>query len=345
MSLSASAPREAPSRESGPAVVWRRFVVAAVAVALVAGALTVLAFIIASVSPPPPPPPRNPFGAGLPREALPSTTGIGGVLLAWQSAFYRDLTGALKAIAQSPAAVWGLLGLSFGYGVFHAAGPGHGKAVISAYIVADDRSLWRGVALSFAAAVLQALVAIALVTTLTLVFRATAQTMTVATGVVEQASFALVALVGTAVLWRKAGALLALGNGVGAHDPSCDHVHMPAPDEIARMSGWREMAGVVFAAGLRPCAGALIILVFAASLGLLWAGIAATFAMALGTALTTGALAALAVFFKFAALQLAGGGSLRGARVIAALEVLASAFVAVLGAALLLGLWIGGAGA
>jgi ABC-type nickel/cobalt efflux system permease component RcnA len=119
---------------------------------------------------------------------------------------------------------------------------------------------------------------------------------------------------------------------------------MPAPDEIARLSGWREMAGVVFAAALRPCAGALIILVFAASLGLLWAGVAATFAMALGTALTTGALAALAVFFKFAALRLAGGGSLRGARVIAGLEVLAAGFVAVLGAALLLGLWIGGAG-
>jgi ABC-type nickel/cobalt efflux system permease component RcnA len=331
-------------RGAGREPFWRRLIVAAVAVALVAGALTLLALVIASVSPPPPPPPRNPFGGGLPREALPSTTGIGGVLLGWQSAFYRDLTAALKAIAQSPAALWSLLGLAFGYGVFHAAGPGHGKAVISAYIVADDRSLWRGVALSFAAAVLQALVAIALVATLTLAFRATARTMTAATSVIEQASFALVALVGAAVLWRKAGALLALGNGAGAHDPTCDHVHMPAPDALARLGGWRELAGVVFAAGLRPCAGALIILVFSASQGLLWAGVAATFAMALGTALTTGALAALAVFFKFAALRLAGGGSLRGARVIAGLELLAAAFVAVLGAALFLGLWIGGAG-
>ena len=274
----ATRPAGAPQDEGwwggARSTLWRRLVVAVAALALVAGALTVLALVIASVSPPPPPAPRNPFGAGLPREALPSTTGLGGVLLAWQSAFYRDLTGALKAIAQSPAALWSLLGLSFGYGVFHAAGPGHGKAVISAYIVADDRSLWRGVALSFAAAVLQALVAIALGMTLTLVFKATAKTMTVATGLVEQASFALVALVGAAVLWRKAGALAALATGAGAHDPACDHVHMPAPERLARLSGWREMAGVVFAAGLRPCAGALIILVFAASLGLLWAGIA-----------------------------------------------------------------------
>ena len=57
-----------------------------------------------------------------------------------------------------------------------------------------------------------------------------------------------------------------------------------------------------------------------------------------------GALAALAVFFKFAALRLAGGSSLRAARVLAGLELLAAAFVAVLGAALFLGLAMSGQG-
>ncbi|CAN7712195.1 nickel/cobalt transporter [Bosea sp. LjRoot9] len=322
----------------------RRLIVVAVTLALVAAVLALLAHFVTSLSPVPPPPPRNPFGGAMPREALPSTTGIGGLLLAWQSSFYRELTAALKAIHQSPAALWSLMALAFGYGVFHAAGPGHGKAVISGYIVADNRSLRRGLGLSFAAAILQALVAITLVGTLTLALRATAQTMTTAADMVEQASFALVALVGLFVLWRKAGALLALGHGAQAHDPTCDHVHMPGPDEISRLKSWREMAGVVLAAGLRPCAGALIILVFSASQGLLWAGIAAAFAMALGTALTTGALAALAVFFKFAALKFAGGGTLRSARLIAGLELLAAGFVAVLGAALFFGLWAAGAG-
>lgn len=323
------------------ATLSRRLIACALALLLVGGVVALLALLLASVSPPPPPPPRNPFGTALPREALPSTTGFGAVLIAWQSSFYRELTATLKAIATAPAALWGLLGLSFGYGVFHAAGPGHGKAVISAYIVADNRSLQRGLGLSFAAAILQALVAITLVGVLTLLLRATAQTMSATTNLIEQASFALVALVGMLVLWRKAGALLALGHGAQAHDPTCDHVHMPGPDEIARLRNWREMAGIVFAAGLRPCAGALIILVFAASQGLLWAGIAGTFAIALGTALTTGALAAVAVFFKFAALKFAGGGSLRSARIIAGLELLAAAFVAVLGGALFLGLLAG----
>lgn len=340
--MSLSAPRQAML--PWPAL-SRRLAVMMLALAVVAGVLTLIAAAIAIWVPPPPPPPRNPFGTALPREALPATTGIGALVLSWQSAFYRELTAALKAIAQSPAAVWSLLWLGFFYGVFHAAGPGHGKAVISGYIVADDRSLRRGLGLSFAAAILQALVAVAIVGVMTLLLRTTAARMNAAATVIEQASFALVASVGLLVLWRKAGAWLSLGQGVAGHDPAaCDHVHIPGPEEISRLKSWREMAGVVFAAGLRPCAGALIILVFAASQGLFWAGVAATFAMALGTALTTGALAGLAVFFKFAALRFAGGGSLRGARIVAALELLAAAFVAVLGAALLTGLWIGGMG-
>lgn len=322
----------------------RRAFVALLALLLVAGALGLLFAVAAQIWPPPPPPPRNPFGTALPREALPSTTGIGAIILAWQSSFYRELTATLKAIGQSPAALPGLLGLAFAYGVFHAAGPGHGKAVISGYIVADNRSLRRGLALSFAAALLQAFVAIALVGTLTLLLNATARTMASATTWVEQGSFALVALVGLWVLWRKAGSFLAIGGEGQDGGACCDHAHLPDAQQLARLSGWREMAGVVFAAGLRPCAGALIILVFANAQGLLWAGIAATFAMALGTALTTGALAAVAVFFKFAALRLAGGGSLRGARILAGLELLAAAFVAVLGAALLLGMWAAGGG-
>lgn len=323
---------------------FARIVVAALALLLVAGVVALLAMLIASVSPPPPPPPRNPFGTALPREALPSTTGFGALLIAWQSSFYRELTAALKAIATAPGALWGLLGLSFGYGVFHAAGPGHGKAVISGYIVADNRSLKRGLGLSFAAALLQALVAIAIVTVATLLLRLTAMQMNAATTVIEQGSFLLVGLVGLLMLWRKSGAFIGLEAGA-AHDPAaCDHVHMPDADQVSRLAGWRDMAGVVLAAGSRPCAGALIILVFAASQGLFWAGVAATLAMALGTALTTGALAAFAVFFKFAALKFAGGGNLRSARLIAGLELLAAAFVAVLGAALFTGLWLGGAG-
>ena len=103
------------------------------------------------------------------------------------------------------------------------------------------------------------------------------------------------------------------------------------------------MAGVVLAAGIRPCAGAIVVLVFALSQGLFAAGVAATFAMALGTALNNGLVAALAVFAKAVAGRLARGRGAHGARAIAGVELLAAAFVLVLGASLLAGLWTGSA--
>jgi nickel/cobalt transporter (NicO) family protein len=309
------------------------------ALAAIVGLLALIAWLIGSAAAPPPPP-RSPFGVG-PREAAPATTGFGALILSWQSSFYREMTAALKALRDDGTALYALLGVGFAYGVFHAAGPGHGKAVIAAWIIADDRSLKRGLGLSLAAALLQAIVAITLVLVLTIALKATAATMGQATRLVELASFAAVGVVGLAVLWRKAGALAAV-SGAGIPDLSCDHVHLPGPEMLDRLGSWRAMAGVVLAAGLRPCSGALIILVFALANGLLWAGIAATFAMALGTALTTGALAAFAVLFKRAALSLAGGrGGMGSITALLVLECLAAAFVAVLGLMLLSGLWAG----
>lgn len=280
------------------------------------------------------PAPRSPFGIGF-REAAPAATGLGGWILALQSSFSRSLQASVQALKQDGP--WGpMMLLGFSYGVFHAAGPGHGKAVIAGYIVAGERALTRGFTLSFAAALLQALVAIALVGIGTLVLGATAAGMTRAGTVIETVSFALVALLGLSVTWRKAGRLAGLGNAACA--PDCGHVHLTDATALARLHTWRERAGVVLAAGTRPCAGAVLILVFSASQGLLAAGIAATFAMALGTALTTGALASLAVFAKAFALRLAGGRGQAGARAVGTLELLAGAFVLVLGLAMLAGL-------
>src|SRR3712207_4806917 len=107
---------------------------------------------------------NNPFGA--PRNApppAPAPQGFVGWLLAKQSEFYRGLSAAIRAAKADGSAVWTLFALSFAYGVFHAAGPGHGKAVISSYVVANGETWRRGVALSFASAILQAIVAVAIV--------------------------------------------------------------------------------------------------------------------------------------------------------------------------------------
>ncbi|WP_083716603.1 nickel/cobalt transporter [Agrobacterium sp. DSM 25558] len=154
---------------------------------------------------------QSPLGIG---SAEPSIS-IGGPLaplFQWinvhQQTFYRALTGALKAMREDPWALTSLIGLSFAYGVFHAAGPGHGKAVISSYMIANETQLRRGIVISFISAILQGAVAIALVGAAYLVLRGTSITMTKATQAMEIASFAMVALFGAWLLFRKLRSLM-----------------------------------------------------------------------------------------------------------------------------------------
>ncbi len=327
---------------------FARIAVACLAIALVAAVFGLIAWIAGLNAVAPPVAPKNPFGTGL-REAAPAASGIGGYILSVQSEFYRTLTGALRAMKQDGAAPWTIIAVGFLYGVFHAAGPGHGKVVIAGYLVSSERTLVKGLALSLAAALMQALVAVTLVTVLALVLKATAASINATGTIVELASFAAVAAFGAVLLWRKAGHFVALramtGNAAPHTDacgPDCGHSHVPAPDRINRAGSWRETAGIVIAAGIRPCSGAIIVLVFALSQGLFATGIAAVLAMALGTAITTGALAALAVFAKGLALRVAGGRGTAGTLAIACLEVLAAACVLVLGLTLLAGIWTNG---
>src|ERR1700739_3758128 len=105
---------------------------------------------------------QNPFG-GPPAAPDAQGGGIVGWLLTKQSEFYRQMSSTIRAAKADGSAVWTLLAISFAYGIFHAAGPGHGKTVISSYLVANEETARRGIVLSFVSALLQALVAVALV--------------------------------------------------------------------------------------------------------------------------------------------------------------------------------------
>jgi len=152
----------------------------------------------------------GPFGA--PRTQAPAAP-VGGVLgwvFAKQAEFYRQFSGLIRASKADGSAAWSLLGLSFLYGIFHAAGPGHGKAVISSYIVANDETWTRGVVLSFASALLQALVAVVVVGIAAALLSATAATMGRAVNVIEIVSYSLIILIGVRLLWVKGRAFVAL---------------------------------------------------------------------------------------------------------------------------------------
>ena len=316
---------------------------------------------------------QSSLGIGSAEPAI-TPTGFGGSVLHWvnqqQQAFYRSLTGALKAMRSDPWQMWGLVSLSFLYGVFHAAGPGHGKAVISSYMIANEVALKRGVVLSLLSSMLQAITAITFVGVAYYLLRGLSISMTQATHFMEIASYALITAFGLWLLGRK---LLSLrtssaltsthvhahahhdhhlgtahghqdhGHGHGHHHhdhtegevcASCGHAHLPDPKLISgRDFSVREAWSAVVAVGLRPCSGALIVLTFSMLNGLWMAGIVSAFAMALGTAITVSALATLAVMAKGAAVRIAGASM--GGAVGTTIEILGAATVLALGLLLL----------
>ncbi|GLK77826.1 hypothetical protein GCM10008171_30800 [Methylopila jiangsuensis] len=290
----------------------------------------------------------GPFGVGRPDGpgGAPEAGTVLGWIGAWQSSFYRSLSEAIRAVKTDRSAFLALAGLSFAYGVFHAAGPGHGKAVISSYLVATGEGLRRGVALSTLAALAQAATAIGAIGLLAVVIGATSMAIGAATWWLEAASYAAILAVGLVLTFRKGAGFLRALRGLPAHvhGPDCAHEHGVDPKLVqGDRPDWRRGVAAALAIGLRPCTGALVVLAFAMAQGVAWAGIAATFAMAAGTALTVAAIAAFAVGAKAAALRLAAARPGPGAAIVAGFEALAALVVLAFGALMLAGLLATGA--
>lgn len=274
-------------------------------------------------------------------------------LLATQSQLNRDMAAAVRGLkSENPlraAAV--LIAIAFAYGVLHAAGPGHGKSVISAYVLANRETVRRGIALSFLSAFVQALSAIVFVGVMVLILQQTSIQMRSTEATIETVSWGLVAVVGAFLLYRQIAPFLASApaeNHDHAHDHrdhghthdhahgancSCGHSHMPAPQDLQGAWSWRRALPLALSVGIRPCSGAILLLIFALSQGMLWAGIVGTFAMALGTAITVSLLATLAVTSRDWAAKASGPSSLWAERLQTAAGFVGAGLVFALGTA------------
>jgi len=325
-----------------------------------AGALLVLGLCDHAVA--------QPFGLS---HAQHEAGGLAGWVFAKQAEFYRMMSGTIRAAKADGSAAYTLLGISFLYGIFHAAGPGHGKAVISSYLVANDETWKRGVVLSFAAAFVQALVAVLVVAVAAVLLGATAKMMGDTVRVIESAGYIFIILIGARLLWVKGRALLHLLRPKHDHDPdharhhrahdhhahdhhhghghahhhhdhgdeasAWGHAHAPEPEELAGPGGWRRGLSAVIAVGLRPCSGAIIVLVFALAQGLFWIGVASTFVMGLGTAITVASIATLAVAARGLAGRLAHARPGPGMIALRGIETAAAALILAFGVLLLTG--------
>ncbi len=290
-----------------------------------------------------------------------------GTIAVKQKEFYQALVSSLRSFRNNPNAMWLLIGLSFAYGVFHAAGPGHGKAIITSYVVANNETLRKGIILSFASAFAQAVTAIVLVGGIAVLFNLTSIAIQDTARWFEIGSYVLITVLGAWLLWQKAvrqfaamvasrssGGELAFAGASGHHHhghhhhdhhheigadgvcSTCGHAHAPTPDMVEGKITMARAASIILAVGLRPCTGALVVLVFALSQGMIVAGVASTLAMAVGTGITVSLLAGLAVGAKELAVKLFGEGSPMSIGIHRSIEILGAAIVFLLGLTLLI---------
>jgi nickel/cobalt transporter (NicO) family protein len=286
-----------------------------------------------------------------------------GQIALWQSQFYRQLTTAVRAWKQDGFEAWWLLSLSFAYGVFHALGPGHGKAILSAYVLANRETLRNGAILAFVSSLAQALVAIALVAVAAGLLNATGAMMNQVTAWLELGAYTLLILLGAWLVYKHAAIPLLTfflvrlrqhrhhdhphqdephhDHHHDHHDDcGCGHTHVPDLKFARGKLSLRKAWGAILTIGLRPCSGAILVLVFALSQQFFMAGVAAALAMGLGTGLTVAALALTSLTLGRMA-EAAGGGQQHawGQRIGQTLQALAALAVLLFGVLLFSAAW------
>ena len=258
-------------------------------------------------------------------------------LIRYQMEFHRELGSLLRASVDLQwSTLLSLLMVSFLYGVFHAAGPGHGKVILSTYLATQPSRLRQAITLSALAALLQALVAIALIGVTGWLLGMSARQAQGWSLWLDRSSFLLVALMGAYLALRAARQLWPqrkprptmtihrlrpqLAREKSEHDLlratttrheqadcGCGHAHAPSAKQLASAQSWRSLVGICLSMGLRPCSGALLLLVLARVMEHFWLGAAATLAMAVGTAITVSLLALLSQKARHLALRMAAG--------------------------------------
>jgi nickel/cobalt exporter len=254
----------------------------------------------------------------------------------YQRRIQQSLSTSLRDIKSGSGslALWTLAAVCFGYGVVHTLGPGHGKAVVVAYFLDSKRprawieGIFAGSWIAFTHTLAALLLAGGLKTFAVFgLFGALREVRNV-----EIVSYTLILLIG---LWR-----LWAGVSGHLHEHAADHEHAYDDDhhhdhDHHQHPAQRTLAGwlLLTAAGIAPCAGALVVILLSLALGVLWAGIIGVIAIALGMAIT---LAAVGMASMMAHRLIIGDGRSREigrfTAIAASLIVIATAGTLLLGA-------------
>ncbi|MCD9542017.1 hypothetical protein GLP22_12475 [Photobacterium carnosum] len=221
----------------------------------------------------------------------------------WQRDINGQLSDLLYDAQQNITAAYSLVGLSFLYGIFHSLGPGHGKMIVTTYLATNPAKIKASLIMTVVSAFVQAVVAITLVSILLVFFKSSMRQVNDAADQFISYSFMAMLLLGVIVIYRSLKQVWQLRTApLHHHDHGdncgCGHKHFANADEINQATSLREYIVIIFSIGIRPCTGAILVLLFANMVGLYWLGVISAILMAVGTALTTSAIALLTLSGK-----------------------------------------------
>jgi ABC-type nickel/cobalt efflux system permease component RcnA len=261
------------------------------------------------------------------------------------------LARGLRALrAGEPGALIALLSMCFAYGFFHAVGPGHGKILIGGYGVARQVSMVRLSVLALVSSLAQAATAVILVYSGVLLFNWSRERMEgLADTLLAALSYGAIALIGAWLAYRGLRTLWRSfrptrdhhhthdhdHSGHGHVCDTCGHSHGPSIEEVAKVSSLRDALVLIGAIAIRPCTGALFLLILTWRMDIQVAGILGAFAMGLGTASVTVVVALMAVVFRSGALETLSEGQ-TARRALGTVELIAGVVIAMLALQLLM---------
>ncbi len=237
----------------------------------------------------------------------------------WQRKLHVEMTALLQQVDKSNRVGLALMGFSLAYGILHALGPGHGKVVIATFLATHPTKLRTSIKLTLAAAILQGGVAIALVTTVLMVLQLSSRQLHISSYWLEKGSYLLVIGLGIWLCWRALGKIVRLlkkpqlairrlvpvqHNHTHHEHCGCGHQHVPDSAMLDKAVSAKTKALVVLSMGLRPCSGAIMMLLFAKVIGVYWWGVLSALIMAVGTAMTVTGMALLVQISRALALKL-----------------------------------------
>ncbi|WP_449557100.1 nickel/cobalt transporter [Huaxiibacter chinensis] len=238
----------------------------------------------------------------------------------WQREVNQQMSSLLKAVAADPAKAGGsLLIFSFLYGVLHALGPGHGKIVITTWLATHPSKLKSSIGLTLASSLLQGMVAIVLVVVVLTLLKLPARQLHLSSFWLEKGSYALVGVLGLLLSWRALKKLRMLmrkptfktftPHHVHNAQCGCGHQHLPTQAQLQSGEDWRARLMIILSMGMRPCSGAIMVLLFSKVIGVFSWGVISALAMAAGTSLTITSLALLVHSFRQLAVKLSGNAT------------------------------------